>query len=217
MKLTNSTLCRRVFLATTADRRRRRAATGLILRRPDAGRHPPKGVLVVGTGVMGTKPWIWKNEDGSSAAWNTRCCNTSSRSSASPRSRFVAYGMGDADPRPEGQALGHHLLRHDGDRGTPPGCGHRIHPALLLRERPHRGAKGFALAEAGGSRRQDPGRAARHGRGDPGEALIAKGIGGESQGLRRRRRRCSWPCNSGQVDAVIMDNTSTRRPDGGDA
>ena len=77
--------------------------------------------------------------------------------------------MGDADPRPQGQALGHHLLRHDHHRGTSAGRGHRVLPPLLLRERPHRGEVGLALSEARGSRRQDPGRADRDGRGDPGQ------------------------------------------------
>ena len=62
MKMKSVVLSRRVFLATTGL-----AATGLFAVRAHADTLDDaraKGVLTVGTGVMGSKPWIWKNEDG---------------------------------------------------------------------------------------------------------------------------------------------------------
>src|SRR5882672_3444886 len=65
MQMKSLLLSRRLFLASTGA-----ASVGLAAGRSYADALDDiraAGVLTVGTGVMGSKPWIWKNEDGSLA------------------------------------------------------------------------------------------------------------------------------------------------------
>ena len=92
MKLTNPTLSRRVFLTTTAIVAGV-AATGLIARPAFADTLDDirqKGVLTVGTGVMGSKPWIWKNEDGTLAGMDYDMIQYIIKKLGVPKAEFVA-------------------------------------------------------------------------------------------------------------------------------
>src|SRR5260370_40981281 len=101
MKLTSPTLSRRMFLATTAI-----AATGLIVRPARADTLDDirqKGVLTVGTGVMGSKPWIWKNEDGSLAGVGYDMGQYVIKKLGVPQAEVVAGGMETLIPRLKSQ------------------------------------------------------------------------------------------------------------------
>src|SRR6185369_3699152 len=210
MKLTNPTLSRRVFLATTAMAAGV-ATTGLILRPALADTLDDirqKGVLTVGTGVMGSKPWIWKNEDGSLAGMDYDMVQYIIKKLGVPKAEFVAVewetlipglkskrwdiifsGMTITEERRQGAGIEFSRPYYfESDR------------IVVKSDSPYQKPEDLAgkiLAVPIGTVEEIQGK-----------QLVSKGIGGEVKAFNDVAT-CFLSLQSGQVDAVIMDNTST--------
>ena len=206
MKLTSSTLSRRMFLATTAI-----AATGLIVRPARADTLDDirqKGVLTVGTGVMGSKPWIWKNEDGSLAGMDYDMVQYIIKKLGVPKAEFVAVewetlipglkskrwdiifsGMTITEERRQGAGIEFSRPYYfESDR------------IVVKSDLPYQKPEDLAgkiLAVPIGTVEEIQGK-----------LLVSKGIGGEVKAFNDNAG-CFLALQSGQVDAVIMDNTTT--------
>ena len=206
MKLTSSTLSRRMFLATTAI-----AATGLIVRPARADTLDDirqKGVLTVGTGVMGSKPWIWKNEDGSLAGMDYDMVQYIIKKLGVPKAEFVAVewetlipglkskrwdiifsGMTITEERRQGAGIEFSRPYYfESDR------------IVVKSDSPYQKPEDLAgkiLAVPIGTVEEIQGK-----------LLVSKGIGGEVKAFNDNAG-CFLALQSGQVDAVIMDNTTT--------
>lgn len=210
MKLTSPTLSRRVFLTTTAIVAGV-AATGLIARPAFAGTLDDirqKGVLTVGTGVMGSKPWIWKNQDGTLAGMDYDMIQYIIKKLGIPKAEFVAVewetlipglkakrwdiifsGMTITEERRQGAGIEFSRPYYfESDR------------IVVKSDSPYQKPEDLAgkiLAVPIGTVEEIQGK-----------ALVAKGIGGEVKAFNDVST-CFLALQSGQVDAVIMDNTST--------
>jgi len=210
MKLTNPTLSRRVFLATTAIAGGV-AATGVILRPALADTLDDirqKGVLTVGTGVMGSKPWIWKNEDGSLAGMDYDMVQYIIKKLGVPKAEFVAVewetlipglkskrwdiifsGMTITEERRQGAGIEFSRPYYfESDR------------IVVKSDSPYQKPEDLAgkiLAVPIGTVEEIQGK-----------LLVSKGIGGEVKAFNDNAG-CFLALQSGQVDAVIMDNTTT--------
>jgi len=210
MKLTNPTLSRRVFLATTAMAAGV-AGTGLILRPAladtlDDARQ--KGVLTVGTGVMGSKPWIWKNQDGTLSGMDYDMVQYIIKKLGIPKAEFVAVewetlipglkakrwdiifsGMTVTEERRQGAGIEFSRPYYfESDR------------IVVKSDSPYQKPEDLAgkiLAVPIGTVEEIQGK-----------QLVSKGIGGEVKAFNDVAT-CFLALQSGQVDAVIMDNTST--------
>jgi ABC-type amino acid transport substrate-binding protein len=210
MKLTNPTLSRRVFLATTAMAAGV-ATTGLILRPAladtlDDARQ--KGVLTVGTGVMGSKPWIWKNQDGTLSGMDYDMVQYIIKKLGIPKAEFVAVewetlipglkakrwdiifsGMTITEERRQGAGIEFSRPYYfESDR------------IVVKSDSPYQKPEDLAgkiLAVPIGTVEEIQGK-----------QLVSKGIGGEVKAFNDVAT-CFLALQSGQVDAVIMDNTST--------
>jgi ABC-type amino acid transport substrate-binding protein len=206
MKLTSPTLSRRMFLATTAI-----AATGLIVRPARADTLDDirqKGVLTVGTGVMGSKPWIWKNEDGSLAGMDYDMVQYIIKKLGVPKAEFVAVewetlipglkskrwdiifsGMTITEERRQGAGIEFSRPYYfESDR------------IVVKSDSPYQKPEDLAgkiLAVPIGTVEEIQGK-----------LLVSKGIGGEVKAFNDNAG-CFLALQSGQVDAVIMDNTTT--------
>ncbi|HSY87690.1 MAG TPA: transporter substrate-binding domain-containing protein [Verrucomicrobiae bacterium] len=206
MKLTSPTLSRRMFLATTAV-----AATGLIVRPARADTLDDirqKGVLTVGTGVMGSKPWIWKNEDGSLAGMDYDMVQYIIKKLGVPKAEFVAVewetlipglkskrwdiifsGMTITEERRQGAGIEFSRPYYfESDR------------IVVKSDSPYQKPEDLAgkiLAVPIGTVEEIQGK-----------LLVSKGIGGEVKAFNDNAG-CFLALQSGQVDAVIMDNTTT--------
>ena len=209
MKLTSPTLSRRMFLATTAI-----AATGLIVQSVQSARADTlddirqKGVLTVGTGVMGSKPWIWKNEDGSLAGMDYDMVQYIIKKLGVPKAEFVAVewetlipglkskrwdiifsGMTITEERRQGAGIEFSRPYYfESDR------------IVVKSDSPYQKPEDLAgkiLAVPIGTVEEIQGK-----------LLVSKGIGGEVKAFNDNAG-CFLALQSGQVDAVIMDNTTT--------
>jgi len=206
MKLTSPTLSRRMFLATTAI-----AATGAIVRPARADTLDDirqKGVLTVGTGVMGSKPWIWKNEDGSLAGMDYDMVQYIIKKLGVPKAEFVAVewetlipglkskrwdiifsGMTITEERRQGAGIEFSRPYYfESDR------------IVVKSDSPYQKPEDLAgkiLAVPIGTVEEIQGK-----------LLVSKGIGGEVKAFNDNAG-CFLALQSGQVDAVIMDNTTT--------
>jgi ABC-type amino acid transport substrate-binding protein len=206
MRLTSPTLSRRMFLATTAI-----AATGLIVRPARADTLDDirqKGVLTVGTGVMGSKPWIWKNEDGSLAGMDYDMVQYIIKKLGVPKAEFVAVewetlipglkskrwdiifsGMTITEERRQGAGIEFSRPYYfESDR------------IVVKSDSPYQKPEDLAgkiLAVPIGTVEEIQGK-----------LLVSKGIGGEVKAFNDNAG-CFLALQSGQVDAVIMDNTTT--------
>jgi ABC-type amino acid transport substrate-binding protein len=206
MKLTSPTLSRRMFLATTAI-----AATGAIARPARADTLDDirqKGVLTVGTGVMGSKPWIWKNEDGSLAGMDYDMVQYIIKKLGVPKAEFVAVewetlipglkskrwdiifsGMTITEERRQGAGIEFSRPYYfESDR------------IVVKSDSPYQKPEDLAgkiLAVPIGTVEEIQGK-----------LLVSKGIGGEVKAFNDNAG-CFLALQSGQVDAVIMDNTTT--------
>jgi ABC-type amino acid transport substrate-binding protein len=206
MKLTSPTLSRRMFLATTAI-----AATGLIVRPARADTLDDirqKGVLTVGTGVMGSKPWIWKNEDGSLAGMDYDMVQYIIKKLGVPKAEFVAVewetlipglkskrwdiifsGMTITEERRQGAGIEFSRPYYfESDR------------IVVKSDSPYQKPEDLAgkiLAVPIGTVEEIQGK-----------LLVSKGIGGEVKAFNDNAG-CFLALQSDQVDAVIMDNTTT--------
>ena len=206
MKLMSPTLSRRMFLATTAI-----AATGLIVQSARADTLDDirqKGVLTVGTGVMGSKPWIWKNEDGSLAGMDYDMVQYIIKKLGVPKAEFVAVewetlipglkskrwdiifsGMTITEERRQGAGIEFSRPYYfESDR------------IVVKSDSPYQKPEDLAgkiLAVPIGTVEEIQGK-----------LLVSKGIGGEVKAFNDNAG-CFLALQSGQVDAVIMDNTTT--------
>ena len=206
MKFTSMLLSRRVFLATAAV-----AAGGLAARPSFAGTLDDirqKGVLTVGTGVMGSKPWIWKNEDGTLSGMDYDMIQYIIKKLGVPKAEFVAVewetlipglkskrwdiifsGMTVTEERRQGAGIEFSRPYYfESDR------------IVVKSDSPYQKPEDLAgkiLAVPIGTVEEIQGK-----------ALVAKGIGGEVKAFNDNAS-CFLALQSGQVDAVIMDNTTT--------
>ena len=203
-------MSRRVFLATTAIAAGV-ATTGVILRPALADTLDDirqKGVLTVGTGVMGSEPWIWKNEDGSLAGMDYDMVQYIIKKLGVPKAEFVAVewetlipglkskrwdiifsGMTITEERRQGAGIEFSRPYYfESDR------------IVVKSDSPYQKPEDLAgkiLAVPIGTVEEIQGK-----------VLVAKGIGGEVKAFNDVAG-CFLALQSGQVDAVIMDNTTT--------
>jgi len=206
MKMKSAGLSRRVFLASTAF-----AATALITlcaRADTLDDIKAKGVLTVGTGVMGSKPWIWKNEDGTLSGMDYDMVQYLAKKLGVPKAEFVDVqweslipglkskrfdiifsGMTITEERRQGSGI--EFSRpyfFESDR------------IVVKSDSPYQKPEDLAgkiLAVPIGTVEEIQGK-----------SLITKGIGGETKAFNDNAG-CFLALQSGQVDAVIMDNTTT--------
>lgn len=206
MKITNLLLSRRLFLGSATL-----AAAGLLARPSFAGTLDDirqRGVLLVGTGVMGSKPWIWKNEDGTLAGMDYDMIQYIIKKLGVPKAEFVAVewetlipglkakrwdvifsGMTITEERRQGAGIEFSRPYYfESDR------------IVVKSDSPYQKPEDLAgktLAVPIGTVEEIQGK-----------ALVAKGIGGEVKAFNDNAG-CFLALQSGQVDAVIMDNTTT--------
>jgi ABC-type amino acid transport substrate-binding protein len=199
-------LSRRALLVTGAA-----ALTGLAARPSFAGELDDirqRGVLLVGTGVMGSKPWIWKNEDGSLAGMDYDMIQYIIKKLGVPKAEFVAVewetlipglkskrwdiifsGMTVTEERRQGAGIEFSRPYYfESDR------------IVVKSDSPYQKPEDLAgkiLAVPIGTVEEIQGK-----------ALVAKGIGGEVKAFNDNASTF-LALQSGQVDAVIMDNTTT--------
>jgi cystine transport system substrate-binding protein len=206
MKMKSVVLSRRVFLATTGL-----AATGLFAVHAHADTLDDaraKGVLTVGTGVMGSKPWIWKNEDGTLSGMDYDMVQYLTKKLGIAKAEFVAVewetlipglkskrwdiifsGMTITEERRQGSGI--EFSRpyfFESDR------------IVVKTDSPYQKPEDLAgkiLAVPIGTVEEIQGK-----------SLVGKGIGGETKAFNDNAG-CFLALQSGQVDAVIMDNTTT--------
>ena len=198
-------LSRRLFLASTGA-----AAIGLTASRSYADALDDiraAGVLTVGTGVMGSKPWIWKNEDGSyggmeyemlqyiikkwgvpkleivDTAWETLIPGLKAK-----RWDIIFSGMTVTEERRQGAGIEFTRPYYfESDR------------IVVKSESPFQKPEDLAGKTIGvplGTVEEIQAK-----------GLIAKGIGKESKAFENVAT-VFQALNSGQVDAIVMDNTS---------
>jgi len=206
MYLKSQMLSRRIFLATAAV-----TASGLLARPSFAGTLDDirkRGVLEVGTGVMGDKPWIWKNEDGSLAGMDYDMIQYIIKKLGVPKAEFIAVewetlipglkskrwdiifsGMTITEERRQGAGIEFSRPYYfESDR------------IVVKSDSPYQKPEDLAgktLAVPIGTVEEIQGK-----------ALVAKGIGGEVKAFNDNAGYF-LALQSGQVDAVIMDNTTT--------
>jgi ABC-type amino acid transport substrate-binding protein len=199
-------LSRRVFLAATGA-----AAAGLIATRSYADtldEIKARSVLQVGTGVMGSKPWIWKNEDGSLSGMDYDMVQYLIKKLGVPKAEFVSVewetlipglkakrfdiifsGMTVTEERRQGSGIEFSRPYYfESDR------------IVVKSDSPYQKPEDLAgktLAVPIGTVEEIQGK-----------ALVAKGIGKETKAFNDNAG-CFLALQSGQVDAVIMDNTTT--------
>ena len=167
-----------------------------------------QGVLTVGTGVMGSKPWIWKNEDGSYSGIEYEMLQYIIKKLGVPNLELVPSQWESLIP-------GLKAKRWD-----------IIFSGMTVTEERRQGAgiefsrpyyfESDRIVVKKGSPYQKPEDLAGKTIGVPigtveeiqGKALVAKGIGGDLKSFNDIPG-VFLALNSGQVDAVIMDNTST--------
>jgi ABC-type amino acid transport substrate-binding protein len=167
-----------------------------------------KGVLTVGTGVMGSKPWIWKNEDGTYSGMEYEMLQYIIKKLGVPKLELVAVEWESLIP-------GLKAKRWD-----------IIFSGMTVTEERRQGAgiefsrpyyfESDRIVVKKDSPYQKPEDLAGKTIGVPlgtveeiqGKALLAKGIGGELKSFNDVPG-VFLALNSGQVDAIIMDNTST--------
>lgn len=206
MKFTGQILSRRVFLAGAAV-----AATGLAARPSFADTLDDirqRGVLEVGTGVMGSKPWIWKNEDGSITGMDYDMVQYIIKKLGVPKAEFIAVewetlipglkskrwdiifsGMTVTEERRQGAGIEFSRPYYfESDRIVVKSDSPFQKPEDLA---------GKTLAAPIGTVEEIQAK-----------SLIGKGIGGDVKTFNDVAG-CFLALQSGQVDAVIMDNTST--------
>jgi ABC-type amino acid transport substrate-binding protein len=211
MKFRHPTLSRRAFLATGAVGLTA-ALTGLPFRPALAGAAldeiRARGVLLVGTGVMGSKPWIWKQDDGTLAGLDYDMIQYIIKKLDIPKAEFIAVEWETLIP-------GLKAKRWD-----------VIYSGMTVTEERRQGAgiefsrpyyfESDRIVVKSDSPYQKPEDLAGKTLAVPigtveeiqGKELIAKGIGKEIKAFNDIAG-CFLALQSGQVDAVIMDNTST--------
>src|SRR5262249_17881108 len=206
MTISNPLRSRRALLAAGAA-----AFAGLAARPSFAGEIDDirsRGVLLVGTGVMGSKPWIWKNEDGTLSGMDYDMIQYIIKKLGVPKAEFVAVewetlipglkakrwdiifsGMTITEERRQGAGIEFSRPYYfESDRIVVKSDSPFQKPEDLA-------GKTLAVAIGTGGEIQ-------------GKALVAKGIGGEVKAFNDVAG-CFLALNGGQVDAVIMDNTTT--------
>ncbi len=199
-------LSRRLFLASTGA-----AAVGLTAVRSYADTLDDiraAGVLTVGSGVMGSKPWIWKNEDGSLSGMDYDMVQYLITKLGVPKAEFVSVewetlipglkskrwdiifsGMTVTEERRQGSGI--EFSRpyfFESDR------------IVVKSDSPYQKPEDLAgktLAVPIGTVEEIQG-----------NSLVAKGIGKETKAFNDIAG-CFLALQGGQVDAVIMDNTTT--------
>ncbi len=199
-------LSRRIFLAATAA-----GLAGLAALPARAGTLDDirkRGVLLVGTGVMGAKPWIWKNEDGTLSGMDYDMIQYIIKKLGVPKAEFIAVewetlipglkskrwdiifsGMTITEERRQGAGIEFSRPYYfESDR------------IVVKSDSPYQKPEDLAgkiLAVPIGTVEEIQGK-----------ELVAKGIGGETKAFNDNAG-CFLALQSGQVDAVIMDNTTT--------
>ncbi|MFO1091333.1 MAG: transporter substrate-binding domain-containing protein [Hyphomicrobiales bacterium] len=166
-----------------------------------------RGVLVVGTGVMGSKPWIWKNDDGTYAGMEHEMVQYIAKKLGVEKVEYVPVEWETLIP-------GLKAKRFD-----------IIFSGMTVTEERRQGAgieftrpyyfESDRIVVKGDSPFQKPEDLAGKTIGVPigtveeiqGKQLVAKGIGGELKSFNDVAG-VFLALNSGQVDAIIMDNTS---------
>jgi len=167
-----------------------------------------RGVLLVGTGVMGSKPWIWKNEDGTLSGMDYDMIQYIIKKLGVPKAEFVVVewetlipglkakrwdiifsGMTITEERRQGAGIEFSRPYYfESDR------------IVVKSDSPYQKPEDLAgkiLAVPIGTVEEIQGK-----------SLVAKGIGGEVKAFNDIAG-CFLALQSGQVDAVIMDNTTT--------
>jgi ABC-type amino acid transport substrate-binding protein len=166
-----------------------------------------KGVLTVGTGVMGTKPWIYKNEDGSYAGMEYEMVEYIIKKLGVPKADFVSVewetlipglkakrwdiifsGMTVTEERRQGAGIEFSRPYYfESDR------------LIVKSDSPYQKPEDLAgkvIAVPIGTMEEINGK-----------NLVSKGIGGETKAFNDIAG-CFLALQNGQVDAVVMDNTT---------
>ena len=199
-------ISRRLFLGTNAL-----ALGGLFLRPALADTLDDihqRGSLLVGTGVMGSKPWIWKNEDGTLSGMDYDMVQYLIGKLGVPKAEFVSVeweslipglkakrfdiifsGMTVTEERRQGSGIEFSRPYYfESDRIVVKSDSPFQKPEDLA---------GKTLAVPIGTVEEIQGK-----------ALVGQGIGGQTKAFNDNAG-CFLALQSGQVDAVIMDNTTT--------
>ena len=101
-----------------------------------------RGVIVSAVGLMGTKPYVWKDEKtGKYEGFEPEMLDQIVKRMGVPKWEYAVTEWTTMIPGPEGQPLGHHPVGHERHPGAHPGRGHRLLEPLLhaLRLRHRRG------------------------------------------------------------------------------
>ena len=167
-----------------------------------------RGVLMVGTGVMGSKPWIWKNEDGSLTGMDYDMVQYIIKKLGIPKAEFIAVEWETLIP-------GLKAKRWDVIYSGMTVTEERRQGAGIEFSRPYYFESDRIVVKAD-SPYQKPEDLAGKTLAVPigtveeiqGKQLVAKGIGKEIKAFNDNAG-CFLALQSGQVDAVIMDNTTT--------
>jgi ABC-type amino acid transport substrate-binding protein len=206
MKTNISMLSRRVFLVTTAM-----GAAALIAAPSYADALDDirsKGVLTVGTGVMGSKPWIYKNEDGTLSGMDYDMVQYLIKRLGVPKAEFVAVEWETLIPGLKSKRWD---IIYSGMTVTE----ERRQGAGIEFSRPYYFESDRIVVKAD-SPFQKPEDLAGKTLAVPigtveeiqGKKFVSQGIGKQIKAFNDNPG-CFLALQSGQVDAVVMDNTTT--------